>query len=298
MKLRKYWFTVILIFMVMAFLRANVSAYNMAEYFPLHQGDEWTYSTTVNGITTEGKAVVSGTEQVNGVETIKMGVHCVVMDSEGLKTYKWERPEFGQVYIYDPPELTFPAHFSLGDVYQQSYKNSICSLDGGTLLDTSTVSETVTLESVEDVTVPAGTFKDCLKVHYSITYQNSSGEYGELEDSNWFARNVGRIKVESDVLVYHPVVGELEFDVSVELIDYAVQIDCPATVALKGGTRENDLSTLRKLRDEVLSKTPQGQEIIKLYYEWSPAIVKVMEEDEEFKEEVKKVIDEVLEMIE
>jgi len=38
----------------------------------------------------------------------------------------------------------------------------------------------------------------------------------------------------------------------------------------------------------VLSTTTEGQEIIKLYYEWSPAIVTVMEEDEEFKEEVKK----------
>ncbi len=54
---------------------------------------------------------------------------------------------------------------------------------------------------------------------------------------------------------------------------------------------------LRKYRDEVFSKIPVGQEIIKLYYQWSPAIVKAMEADEIFKEEVKEMIDVVLELI-
>ena len=37
--------------------------------------------------------------------------------------------------------------------------------------------------------------------------------------------------------------------------------------------------------------------IIRLYYQWSPAIVKAMEEDEGFKEEVKELLDGVLELI-
>ena len=48
---------------------------------------------------------------------------------------------------------------------------------------------------------------------------------------------------------------------------------------------------LRYFRDNVLGKTPEGKEIIKLYYQWSPEVVRAMEEDEEFKEEVKKKID-------
>ncbi len=40
-----------------------------------------------------------------------------------------------------------------------------------------------------------------------------------------------------------------------------------------------------------------GQEIIKLYYQWSPAVVRAMEEDEEFKEEVREMIDSVLPLI-
>jgi hypothetical protein len=43
-----------------------------------------------------------------------------------------------------------------------------------------------------------------------------------------------------------------------------------------------------------LNKTPEGQEMIRLYYDLSPLVVKVMKEDSEFKEGVKGVIDAIL----
>ena len=46
-----------------------------------------------------------------------------------------------------------------------------------------------------------------------------------------------------------------------------------------------------------MSKTKEGQELIRLYYEWSHAVVKVMQDDEEFKEDVKKMINGILELI-
>ena len=46
-----------------------------------------------------------------------------------------------------------------------------------------------------------------------------------------------------------------------------------------------------------MSKTPEGHEIIKLYYQWSPVVIKAIEKDEEFREEVKELIDGVLGLI-
>jgi len=40
-----------------------------------------------------------------------------------------------------------------------------------------------------------------------------------------------------------------------------------------------------------------GQEIIRLYYKWSPAIVRAMEEDEKYKEDVKEILDGVIPLI-
>jgi hypothetical protein len=58
-----------------------------------------------------------------------------------------------------------------------------------------------------------------------------------------------------------------------------------------------EVELLRDYRDNVLSQSPKGQELIRLYYEWSPVIVEIMEEDEEFKAQVKGIIDGVLPLI-
>jgi hypothetical protein len=63
------------------------------------------------------------------------------------------------------------------------------------------------------------------------------------------------------------------------------------------GEDSEETELLRYLRDNVLSTAPKGQELIRLYYEWSPVIVEMMEEDEEFKAQVKEMIDGVLELI-
>jgi len=64
------------------------------------------------------------------------------------------------------------------------------------------------------------------------------------------------------------------------------------------GEYSEEAKLLRYIRDNILNQTPEGQEIIKLYYKWSPAIVKAMDEDEGFKEDVKEMIDGVLGLIE
>ena len=51
---------------------------------------------------------------------------------------------------------------------------------------------------------------------------------------------------------------------------------------------------LQYFKDTVLSQTPEGRELIRLFYFWSPLIVKAIEEDEAFKEEITKMIDAML----
>jgi hypothetical protein len=63
------------------------------------------------------------------------------------------------------------------------------------------------------------------------------------------------------------------------------------------GKYSDELERVRYFRNNILRKTPVGQEIIRLYYQWSPLVLKTMEEDEGFKEEVTEIADGVLEMI-
>ena len=71
-------------------------------------------------------------------------------------------------------------------------------------------------------------------------------------------------------------------------------VTCPLTLIY--GEYSDELERMRYFRDNILRKTPAGQEIIRLYYQWSPLVLKTMEEDEGFKEEVTEIADGVLEM--
>ena len=71
----------------------------------------------------------------------------------------------------------------------------------------------------------------------------------------------------------------------------------PCTAEKIYGEDSDEVELLRYFRDNVLNQTPEGRELIRLFYLWSPAIVKAMEEDEGFKEEMKEMIDRVLSLI-
>ena len=92
---------------------------------------------------------------------------------------------------------------------------------------------------------------------------------------------------------------------TVKVVDNTNSVSAEATVTVSWkcflskmyGEDSEEVELLRNFRDEVLNKTPVGQEIIRLYYQWSPAIIKVMEKDAEFKEDVKELIEGILPMI-
>lgn len=73
-------------------------------------------------------------------------------------------------------------------------------------------------------------------------------------------------------------------------------ITCPSQTLY--GEQSEETESLRSFRDNLLSKTNAGLDIIRLYYQWGPVIVKAMEANEDFKKEVKGVIDGILPMIE
>jgi hypothetical protein len=83
-------------------------------------------------------------------------------------------------------------------------------------------------------------------------------------------------------------------------LDFLEQFDSSSSTCTAEkiyGVYSEETELLRYIRDNVLSQTPEGREISRLYYQWSPAIVKAMEEDEKFKEEVKEIVDGVLRLI-
>lgn len=64
------------------------------------------------------------------------------------------------------------------------------------------------------------------------------------------------------------------------------------------GTDSKEILMLREYRDRFLSHTPEGREIIRLYYEWSPYLVQWMQQDGSFKEDIKIILDDVIALME
>jgi len=60
------------------------------------------------------------------------------------------------------------------------------------------------------------------------------------------------------------------------------------------GEGSAQVAFLRSFRDNLLSRTPEGRQIIELYYRWSPALAKAINEDEELRGEVREVVEEAL----
>ena len=63
------------------------------------------------------------------------------------------------------------------------------------------------------------------------------------------------------------------------------------------GEDPETIKLLRNFRDHVLSETPEGREIIRLYYQLSPFIVKTMEKDGAFKDEMRALVAGILPLI-
>jgi hypothetical protein len=83
-------------------------------------------------------------------------------------------------------------------------------------------------------------------------------------------------------------------------VDFLKQFDPSSTTCTAEkiyGVYSEETKHLRFFRDNVLNKTQEGRELIRLYYKWSPAIVKAMGEDEELKEQMKELIDGILPVI-
>ncbi len=70
---------------------------------------------------------------------------------------------------------------------------------------------------------------------------------------------------------------------------------CPA-VALYGED-SGEVALLRHFRDNILTRTTQGQELIELYSKWSPLILLSISEDEVLKKDLKEMVDGVLPLV-
>ena len=102
--------------------------------------------------------------------------------------------------------------------------------------------------------------------------------------------------------------GLIDSIAAYDILAETVTSTCPSSTSSVTATRpclieelygsfSDETESLRYFRDAVLSKTKPGQEIIRLYYAWSPVVIKSMHQDEELKESLNIVINELVTLV-
>ena len=71
----------------------------------------------------------------------------------------------------------------------------------------------------------------------------------------------------------------------------------PCLAELLFGEESEEVLLLRHIRDTILKSTPEGQELIQLYYTWNRLLIKAIENDPGLKETLKTVLEQTIEVV-
>jgi len=182
--------------------------YTLKDYMPRTVGSTWTMQTTGGGPKSTMEVLKPediGDKQVSALvtKTAEGAVRSAsyeTVDADNLIIYG---TLFGgrqggepRKVLYDPP-AKFKGKVKVGDVQEATYQMSM----GG---QNQQVTMKLTLEAVENVTVPKGTFEGCLKLVTTTKFADR-----EMTRTTWYARGVGTVKTERQGRDGQTVVTEL-----------------------------------------------------------------------------------------
>jgi hypothetical protein len=181
-------------------------AITTAPYYPIVAGNSWTYNSSYFGTYTT--TVLNGTVPVNGVATFVLqdsddGLQSYITnDQNGIRLHRQFEPSGwidGQWYAsfditYSPPIKMAEAEMTVG-ASLFSTGSAITTVSGlGTFY--LTYSLTSSIDGLENVTVPAGTYQ-AVKITQSLTITGNiqgSYVYETSSSTTWLVKGLGEVK--------------------------------------------------------------------------------------------------------
>ena len=163
-------------------------------YFPLGIGTSWTYNTTDDGGTWTTRRNIGDNGEFLGID---FTVHFNEEHDGVWKNRMWLGVTFNSLvwWGFQDTSSKYLASFGLTYVVEPVTGTQA---NGGTTSGFLTIGSQITIanfqgsyviEAIEDVTVPAGTFQNCIKMH---EIENTPG--GLADFHVWYAPEVGPIK--------------------------------------------------------------------------------------------------------
>jgi len=179
-----------LLLAVSLFMPGHVRCDELSEsYFPLKQGMRWEYNVTSDQGGTKKLLITNlAPREVNGAKVTprkwELGgttfIELMKKDDTGIYRFAEQQGENAPPSLVTPIECHLKFPIALDNSWNMTTK-----------VGTSMVNISLTIESVADeITVPAGTFKDCLKIKQ--VGENDAGT--SVMGYEWYAPKVGVVK--------------------------------------------------------------------------------------------------------
>ena len=196
--------TVLLVALFCAFANMAVAQ----NYYPLDIGNTWvlkstdgaertTYTIEATDESFNGTQarILEITTEVLGTTAVSTSTFLVEVAEEGLKLHRIVA-ELGDIFgvasvEFSSPAVFFPPVLQLGEIWETHGETEVPIVGPVTV---SSVNEVV---AVEDVTTPAGTFEDCLKIRVRTKTTVALGT-SRSTSYQWLAPNFGPVKFETD----------------------------------------------------------------------------------------------------
>lgn len=180
----KYYFMSIFIGMIILVYAIPSHAYTMADYWAFNEGNVWSYDRDLYVIGTEthsfgnyaGRQYIQAREFCDNHPYIYTGPEGVL----AVGFYNFEDNQW--VNISANPIKLADAEMNIGD-------SVFTNIPAG-VIDDDPISFTISLEAIESVTVPAGTFNNALRLKVFI-----DDGFGTYTEKIWLARDVGPVQM-------------------------------------------------------------------------------------------------------
>jgi hypothetical protein len=175
----------------------------VSEYFPLDDGNSWTHLVTgPEGTYNQTITVLPGTTMINSVETkaVKItggpdgeGFEYWTNDIHGIRAHGAYLPGIGWVNL-EPPLVNANRTMNIGETVNSRGKaRYVFDVYGTFILD---YESTSTVERMETVTVPAGSYETLMISSTDRMYGYLGGEWYEdpSTGTTWLAKYIGEVK--------------------------------------------------------------------------------------------------------
>lgn len=186
---------------------AGSDTFNIFDYLPLEEGNEWTYVVN-NGEGERTLRVLSVEEQTDKkiiqINGLFSGIEIYHIKDGSLLLYSTGNP--GNMGYMDPPVVKGNTDMWFWEEIVTEFDYYLKFNDWRDIGDGINV---VTLLPLEDVKTLAGKFKDCLKIEETSRSEffNAVERGSSSVETTWFAKGIGKVKITHSIIGTTPERG-------------------------------------------------------------------------------------------